>query len=604
MKRISRITWFLLLAVLICSVTLFSACANGITVVELPDEVGWSLFNIDSTKNDINVIFFDDDNLVSQDGTSFAPCQITSMQNSIRSSDCYMIQSGDCEILVDAGHQMPSVGEIQVSALTNHITNEILQNDVKMNLLRKIATVMSDDGVLDYLIVTHADFDHIASLIVTGGIFDAFLNDVTVTDLNGRQVEFDRIKYIIDFDSGLVRHFSNTELVKEARLISSKVYEAYVIQRDNLIEKDKTGYCPAAAFFDYDNLSKANSDGIDESIKTALENKITTAMPNTVEKELSKKPNSSLDLYILDESKQSNSNVNKVAKSNGDFSDSQLLEPENGNLVIEGEGDQISLYYKLHFNNSELRILYNWHYDYIMHQSFNREVSSDETSSDMRAESYDAQDANNISVCFEVVKDNFKFLSLGDLGANGEDGLLKYYADTNVLSDVSLFKASHHGSTANKGTSKEPKNENGKDLLLVIKPRIIVVTGCAQVKPGTTEIVNQAMNGTTKVEQQFFDNIFAAYNDKDLPYVMYTNINTYTFDTNYHFRSMPFYGDIKVRFDGRKVYLSYSYVGQVKGYVKQDVDQCVFTTRDDKNKFLSVCQTEWFKQINEHIWES
>lgn len=576
MKRISKITGLCLLVALICSVTLFSACSNGLAVVEVPDEVGWRLFNMDSAKDDVNVIFFDDDNVVSKDGTSYTRNTITSSQHSIKSSDCYMIKSGDCEILVDAGQQMPQVHEIKIREIDSRLVNEYLKKDVQTNLLRKIATVMSDDGVLDYLIVTHADYDHIAALIVEGGVFDAFLESKTIVDFNNRSVKFKRINNIIDFDSGLVRNYSDEKIEKNKRLITSGVYQAYVTQRDALIKQSKdngyeTKYCPAAALFEDVKPNK-----VDEAF-----------MPDNVIKKLKKStdnnPAADKGFYILDESTQSANGLSDKARLNASFDKDKLLASAKGKLV-KAKGGKSRYYYSLAFNNGELRILYNWHYNYIYHGSFGNES---------------AQNANNISVCFEVVKDKFKFLSLGDLGGNGENALLKYYGKTDVLKNVSLYKPSHHGSINN--------DENSSNLFKKIKPRIIAITGCAQVKPVALDIVTNVMLSTTKVDKRFFDNVDDVYG-KNKPYVLCTNINTYTFDSNYHsnyhFYSLPFYGDIKVRFDGRKMYLSYSYAGQVKGYVKQDVDQRAFTTRDGENKFLSVYQTKWFKQIKKHIWES
>ncbi|MGN1061758.1 MAG: ComEC/Rec2 family competence protein [Candidatus Scatosoma sp.] len=70
------------------------------------------------------------------------------------SGDCILIKSGDTEVLVDAGSRQSSAETI-VSYVNNYCT----------------------DGILEYVIVTHADQDHIAGFVGTAsapGIFDAY----------------------------------------------------------------------------------------------------------------------------------------------------------------------------------------------------------------------------------------------------------------------------------------------------------------------------------------------------------------------------------------------------------------------------------------------
>lgn len=471
--------------------------------------------------------------------------------------------------------------------------DNFVKNECGENLLKKIASVISSDGILDYLIVTHADFDHIASLVVNGGIFDAFINHQTIEKLNGETVTFNSIKYIIDFDSGLVKKFSDESIDKSKRLIRSDFYQAYISKRNKLVENG-TNYCPASAFFNNDNLNSHETIISDENKNIAMPDKI-------IDKLNKLKGNNNNTQYILDE------NYDNGVSSTYDssYNKSTLFSKDNGNIkFIDCDDSSKRYYYSLKFNSGELRILYNWHYNYIFHSSFNQN-DSDSQASDPQENIYDSQDANNISVCFEIVKDDFKFLSLGDLGGNGENGLLKYYKDTDILSNISLMKASHHGSTYN--------GENSKNLLELAKPKMIVITGCANYlnpdwKNASDDIVVSALYGRTKLKQQLFDNISSAYLGTDIkPVIMCTNINSQRFEKGInYFESVPFYGDIKARYSDGYLHVSNSYIGSIKPYISQkwnsdyqkDNDkEFSFYTRND-TQILSLQDTDWFNKIN------
>lgn len=199
---------------------------------------------------------------------------------------------------------------------------------------------------------------------------------------------------------------------------------------DKLIEKG-TNYLPVALF-------------ADESVMTQ-ENKL-LATPDSMKDDVEK----GFETRILTENQAIDAAKAYVKKVPKNLSYSENAEKLGGKLSSEND----RYYYSIDLNGAELRILYNWYYDFA------------------RRHGFDSQDINNPSVCFEIVKNDFKFLSCGDLGGNCENGLLNYYAGTNILSDVTLYKASHHGSTTN--------GENSKELFSIAKPEIIVVTGCAQ----------------------------------------------------------------------------------------------------------------------------
>ena len=54
-----------------------------------------------------------------------------------------------------------------------------------------------------------------------------------------------------------------------------------------------------------------------------------------------------------------------------------------------------------------------------------------------------------------LLNQNQVFLSTGDGSGRLENSLLKYYDGTNVLKNITLFKAAHHGSIASGENSEE-----------------------------------------------------------------------------------------------------------------------------------------------------
>lgn len=103
-------------------------------------------------------------------------------------------------------------------------------------------------------------------------------------------------------------------------------------------------------------------------------------------------------------------------------------------------------------DNVTLTILYNYYYD---------NYSSDE---------------NNYSVCFMITNGSNTYLFTGDLEKQGEQKLV----ENNNLTNVTLYKAGHHGS----------KTSSNDVLLDVIKPKICVVTCVA----GSVEYTDNLLN--------------------------------------------------------------------------------------------------------------
>jgi hypothetical protein len=105
---------------------------------------------------------------------------------------------------------------------------------------------------------------------------------------------------------------------------------------------------------------------------------------------------------------------------------------------------------------------------------------------------------NDYSVCVRIVQDGKQYLFTGDLDANGERGLVKYYNDNyGGLGHCVLWKGGHHGSQ----TSAQP------ELMAAITPEYVIICTCI----GSSEYNANPLN--TFPAQSFIDRV-APYTDK------------------------------------------------------------------------------------------
>ena len=532
---------------------------DGSVIEDVNKDITTTFFSDQVSSNEVNVFFLDIDNINS--GTETERTYQSNSSTNVGSCDCYMIKVGNTEILVDCGYQTFASDACTKEEAPYTFTYQYLKNNVHNNLLRKITSICTD-GTLDYLIVTHSDFDHIASLCVEGGVVDSFVNHETIDNLENDKVTLNGITNVIDFNSGVIALHSYSKIDKDKRLCRA-LYQTYLAKMEKLINSG-TNYLPAAALFDSHVIA---ADGTSMTQK----NKLLATPKNMLDN-----VNDYFSQRILTEDQPNDAAseyVNEVPKNSSYLDNVTKL---GGQLQTESE----KYYYSVNIGSgAELRILYNWYYDFAYRQSFS-----------------DGQPLNNPSVCFEVVKNDFKFLSCGDMGGNGESGLLNYYNDTTVLKNVTLFKASHHGTTQN--------NENSKALFKCITPQIIVVTGCAQ---SPMEIKNPK---SAYMRQAFFDNIYNGIHDENLnlinnlteePYILCTNIDWFRSNESNNIpinESKPFYGDIHVSIFKSKVHLNYSYKGTIHAFIKTgSSDDTIDFKTVDGNKIIKIQDTEWFKKV-------
>ena len=127
--------------------------------------------------------------------------------------DSFIITCGSTEILVDAGATSQSASIIT----------------------KKMEQVISDDGVWDYIIVTHPDEDHISAF--PSGVFDKFRHSDDGSDARWK------IKTLIDFD---ITKDDTVDFEGKEDLFSTNVYKSYANLRGYIVEASKANYYTAS----------------------------------------------------------------------------------------------------------------------------------------------------------------------------------------------------------------------------------------------------------------------------------------------------------------------------------------------------------------------
>jgi beta-lactamase superfamily II metal-dependent hydrolase len=485
------------------SMALFFVCGCDSREIEEKSEyplseesqIGASIFNTSLQKNDVEVYFFDVNNLTNIDGTDSQHMNVEGTQ-AVGSSDCYLIKSGDVEVMVDCG--------IQTYYKNN---SKKIEEVVKSVVLPKLASVISSDGILDYLIVTHGDFDHISGLSnLSGndyGLFDAFQNQEVISNTSLeenkddiRTVKLSHIRNIIDFESDLVHYLE----IENAITSSENVFfpglggetptplDVYFSKRDKLMktgqEREKAlgtvkkiQHIPASRFFiddkfDYDQKLLSFCDFFKSQYYLTENGQI--KLDDQGKPQLWKYANNILffgpnEISYMDKDAGSDVYVKKTISYQSPYVDVDV------SSVGTLENEEGRFFFKIPISdNAELRILYNQFYDFFYRHNI------------------DSKERNNISVMIEVVNSLGKFAAFGDAGGNAESGVFNYYKDTKILTNIAAVKASHHGSTNN--------NENSSNIYKLLKPEIVVI-------PGVARIQDSVGGSVTYLTEDLFKNI-------------------------------------------------------------------------------------------------
>ena len=214
-----------------------------------------------SKGSSFEVVFFDIYNAVDSEGKKYENL-CDSPIDANKPSDSYLIKSGDIEILVDGGFFGPK---------PNSCNSKTKYQVLEKSILPKIASYLSDDGVLDYLIVTHSDFDHLSMLSgfdhegKTYGILDAFLKHREIklfgsdsSSGKSQTKEFKSIGNIIDFDGYKTRCLCDED--RSNKLVDTETFRKYREKRDEIERNSDTYYSAASTFFEEVNCAQMDND--------------------------------------------------------------------------------------------------------------------------------------------------------------------------------------------------------------------------------------------------------------------------------------------------------------------------------------------------------
>lgn len=152
--------------------------------------------------------------------------------------DSYIIKINDVEILVDAGTDTGS-------------------NKAIMYQMKKL---VSDDNVWDYIIVTHADTDHIGAFCTNGGttgIFSLFL---------GETEDKMTLSTLIDFD---ITQDETVEYPYENLLFTSLTYLQYSSYRKKIVESGTKYYTASQCCWEQRGISKEKANGATNKFELA-----------------------------------------------------------------------------------------------------------------------------------------------------------------------------------------------------------------------------------------------------------------------------------------------------------------------------------------------
>lgn len=500
---------------------------------------GLNIFKKENERK-IDVYLLDTNNYLDSDGNWHENDNGTRDQF-IGDSDSYIVKVEGKSILVDCGFKY------------NNMSYDTLRSNYKNNLLPKIQQITG--GVIDYLIVTHADYDHISGLAIKG-------SDESIEHQTGLLMEVIngnlKINNIIDFASAL-----NTWAYCSAQNVTSDTtFIRYWTTRMYLEQNNFSNYFPVSTCFldmPEKEKNKEKPTGIYPGAKIYTEENFFNGVK--------------IEGYY-EHIKNDKTYVQNISSTNG------KLEKEGGKY-----------YFSIPLSEeASLNLFYNWHYDHSTHISLNSE------------------EKNNLSVCFQVKYKNFKFLSFGDAEGKTESAIIDYYGSTSLLKDVTFFKCSHHGSRSDDNGKTDVKT-NSERLFDLITPKIVGITGTVFPPRNLSDSLASTVSGSPKKLKKMFDYISKTKNN---PIILATDIAYYELTEeneikHEYFLSKPFYGDIHVSSNGDDALVTCSnhdIITAFAGVDYVDDDGKIKDIRfyNYRNKeIVSITDTTWYS--TENVWK-
>ncbi len=360
--------------------------------------------------------------------------------------DSTIITFGNTQILVDAGGDTPS-GQ----AITNALKNELLDKN---------------DKKLEYVIMTHADYDHIVNVNSPNNSLLNFLktNDISV----GCWIDFDmgQDKSVVEYmkSKGLSYKLESMFWSSSTLRIRKSTLVDYDLAKSSLLSKGKLDYYFTSSQCTYKKRVEYNSDYSDYVDKFLFQSKnlIQNETTNKIKQNVSQNKELLTDTFTL----YSEPDEEDVFGSNngGDTAELKILYNPyyssfcTGNSVAdEIDKNACSTCFVINYNEDQ------W--------VFNGDIQEYKSS---KSESSVPSDDNDVK---ENDKDASKTTGHGSYKYIGcETELLAYNAD--VLKEGAMFyKASHHGSDTS----------NSSTLLNHIKPQFVGISAAATARTNTLE---------------------------------------------------------------------------------------------------------------------
>lgn len=292
----------------------------------------------------------------------------------------------------------------------------LMNSDKIISFIRN--SFSNDDKTLDYVIVSHGDSDHLGNM---SNILDSFDNENyyvgTIIDFDSLYYEaFYQAKYHVD------QYESNKELFDSKCNISNVDINNNSEQAEEQYHSDLLG-----------NYKKSRDKLIAKTTKYCC---------------VAERMNNSVDYTCIFDNDNSYSNITNI----------------NSIFNLGTSTDSPSL-----------RVLYNKNYfDLLDSTSMKQEIQG--TYSDY------AYYVNTKSVCILLTWGDSKVLLTGDLEEThdmyGESNLIDTYSDIdeNLLENVTLYKAAHHGS----------KTSNSANFIKKINPKYVAISTVANSKGNTS----------------------------------------------------------------------------------------------------------------------
>ena len=377
----------------------------------------------------------------SEESSGFDYKQLNVTFLNVGMGDCTYIKYKNIDVIIDSGERETNSeqGVLGWQGIIDYVKNAM-------------GNYAQQDNVLDYVVATHSDSDHIGNM---AKIIDAFSTDGY------------KIANIIDFDSVFYQAFYMARYEYDSYVKNKEVFNAF----SNDME-------PAIETADEDNVIESQS-------RQALR-------PYEQARDKARK-NHGTQYYCVAERYA-------FSKTEKELDTNPLTKP-----TIMFNKNKTNLTYDFIHGDLKLRFLYNENYfELLTDEEMEKKVCGKDN---MDYPYY----ANSKSVCLMVEYGDSKVLLTGDIeethNMKAETELVNNFASASgaykdLIKDVTLYKAAHHGSSTS----------NCKELIEYINPKYVGISANANSKSSTSywnfprqDVLNTIFEATKNVYVTAFD---------------------------------------------------------------------------------------------------